>query len=225
MIKVLLTIGIISTLLKAGDFFLSAKQKQAVQAFMENLVLWLDYKRPFTLLSNIRFIKGWQIGIIGFFLLGASLFLGDRTEDLFLQKVYMALQLYSMLLIGAAACWKSASQVFDVIDPGKGQLVFILRSIMMILSYLFFAFAAKYIKLMMVIVYILCLPWVSAYNAALSVSIIAVTATIVLLVLESMVRILRFVGWRIIEYTQGAWAGIIILVTTILTIIKMFISH
>lgn len=235
MLDLVLAIGIIASLLNIGDFILRPQQKESFQKGMENLVLWLDYKRPLNLISNIRSLKRWHLCCIGFSLLIISLTILQYYHNLYVARVGLFFVIYSLTIIQSVPWWRWATHVFDHIDPHKGILQILFRSIILVLVNIIvtviFILIAKFTEigsivfvLVLLPIYIFRLRWIMAFNAAVSVSIIALSACSFLFIIESLVRILRIIGWRIIEYSKGAWAAIILLATTILSLIKLFVK-
>lgn len=231
MLDVALVIGVLLSILNLGDMLLRQHQKQAFQAATETVVLWLDYQRPLKLLARLPDVRRWQLVLlsvcgIGFSTLGISL--GGRVVAI----LSLLLLFQSCLIVGAIPVWHRCAEIVRLVGVENGPATFALRAVgvvagtfgaQIVLSLLYNAIPplAIFGFIVTIILVVTKARWFFIFNAAAPICVVALVASAVLLAAHTIVQILRMVGWRVVEYSKGAWSAIILIGTAALGIVRL----
>jgi hypothetical protein len=253
MLNALVIVGALISFLNLGDLLLRPQQKEAFHRFIENLTLALDYTRPmiwFARLGERKFAVVWpiisallvfladpRIRMIG----GTPALLVDlwsntfrvQTRGLFFlgsnTKFGYAFVAINLLII-LTTFWLIGSRVTVFLASGKRIIIFIVRVLAMYAATVVFAFAlmagATYnqTSLSYAIVGVPGLLLLSVPIVIVTIGMLMMSLTLLLFALRLFLKVSRAICWRVVEYSKGAWAAVIAILTAALGIYKAFLS-
>ena len=227
MVETLLIIGIFANVLKGADLVLLPKQQAWIQEKCETLTLWLDYTKPLVWYARLKNRRTKVVVIITSALLYFGLDTYVSISSLRGAAIYWLL---GRVLVISAFAWqlldrtRSEHPLIRYILNGQGFTFILLRPLLIIAigAAINLVFSITGVALYsfystdQLIALIICL-----YSALLilgilvtlnipiiSIEMLAVLSTIILLISigllisEGILKILRGVAWRIIEYSK-----------------------
>ncbi len=232
MLNAALIMGLCASFLNLGDLLLRPNQKRAFEEYFGTLVLWLDYKRPLHWFSRLDKPSRTYILTTGMVLVLCGLVALPSDRILFEGLAFVAL-LLGLSFLQCAWFWERwwMNEGFRYVVGDGTAKTFAVRLAWIPLATLLYTIIATvasqfWFGLVAVLAFTL---WVLSdhprvYWAAIGaswISVILIRVCVILFLLETALLVARWIGWRIVEYSKGAWAAIILLATTGLGIVKL----
>jgi hypothetical protein len=252
-LQLLLIAGILVNLVKGAELILRPHQEKWLQYKWESMTLWLHYSKPinwffqsgkitqFFWISYALFFPvilvlalallpelKWRywIGVILCFLMTGGLFLysvimKNKEDDVYQLKIQQK-------LINWFSEGRTTRQyIFRLLLLATLTVVLIFLTYVSIIGLIRLKVASPWA--FFVIIMFLVMPVVRLHGAYLVIINLGITSlttlglSLILLVAEFLLRILRGIAWRIAEYNKGAFAAIILVATALLGIIEFYL--
>lgn len=229
-IIILLTIGILTNLLKGADLLLYSHQKKWVQSKFETLTLWLEYTKPLSWYTKFTSKKGRSIlltfiSLLLFYFWSPDLTIGSLSILPWLPVISLAVSLiFLRRYIVRMADWVLGDQSY----PFVINRAFILGGITAISFNIFWMVIAVALRVMndvtpdiqyvmwivtVMLVILIMMPCI-ALGAELLFMLLCLTCIVFLLVIfEYALKLFRGIAWRIIEYDKGVYAALTLILT------------
>lgn len=247
-LEILLIIGIFANLLKGADLLLRRKQQDWIQEKFEILTLRLDYTRPLDWYTGFKSRKARLSFIIASSLLYFSL---DISISLINWNQVTVYWLLLRVLVISWITWqfidrtKREHPLIKFILSGERFNLFLSRPCLILamgiainiaLATLLIAFFLSYIsgelvgciillysELFILGLFLTFMPIIEIEMLAV-LSLLVLLTSVILLISEALLRIIRGIAWRIVEYTKGAYAAIVLLITVVLSILELYLK-
>jgi hypothetical protein len=238
--NILFVLGVLANLLNLSDFLLRPSQKEAFQRLMETAVLWLDYTKPMTWLRRLGNMPAYWLFPIGLFTgyVGWSL-MNSTWVTSFGRMLGLFMFTASSLIAILAHRWRYANVIFNYITSDGKVSTFLWRSAGLSVlslsvailagsgSYLIEKSGNPWLSLIILGYYAICLYFARSMMT-LGISIPAIIfmiyMTLLLFIMESTLIFIRAICWRIVDFSRGAWAAVILLATVAIGLTKLFLS-
>jgi hypothetical protein len=234
-VDVLFVVGILANLIKVSDMILRPYQQNRLQEKLEELTLWLDYTRPLkwfekhispTVLHALFLISG---GIVIFvsFIVVSFIYLSEKVESIDTAIVLMFLLSCGTVFI--AVKWLDPP-IIRWLFAGASRLSFAKRFLMLTLVSVgvtgVFAVANPFDSFSyeaFFLVLLITAPIVTFVNVINYLGYILILTVAASTVLEVVLRIIRGVAWRVVEYNKGAFAALVLVVTVALGVAELYL--
>jgi hypothetical protein len=235
-----LVIGVATTGLNLGDLFLRDTQRERFQQAMEQLTLWLDYRRPMSWIASVP--ESTTLFALGIFLVVGSLAWMLMTSDTISNfwrefSVFLYIQAIGSLFL--IVFRRDARDLLSalVADPTLPAIITrssarIGRAILtqsawyaaygaaMLVAVVFPVFALVNLWLVWLLFVRFRAEWMD-WQIALPAGVLAIGFAVLLTGAELSLVAARAVSWRIVEYSKGAWAAVIVVGTVALGVAKL----
>jgi hypothetical protein len=237
---ILFVLGIVANLLNLGDFLLRPSQKESFQRHIETAVLWLDYTRPMAWVRRLGNMPAYWLFPIGLFTgyVGWSL-MNSIWATNFGRMLGYFMFISSFFIVVLAHRWRYANVIFNYVTSDGKVSTFLWRSIGLSTLSFSISVAAAYgfylieksgnlwLNLISLGYLAICLYFARSI-LTLSISIPAIVFMVyimfLLFIMESILIFTRAICWRIVEFSKGAWAAVILLATVAIGLSKLLLS-
>lgn len=231
-VDVLFVIGLIVNLLKGADLILRPHQQKWVQEKFESFTLWLTDTKPLQLYRNLSKQKvKTVIAILASTYLVSSLILmvyffhypqradGDVFED--------PLGVSLLIVGGLVAVTMIAYPITQWLLKSTNFAFFLLRFLSLIVLLIGLRFCTKPFldsgNANAAVALLLYIAWLSL-AVVITAGVFVIAFSVILVLSESFLVIVRGVAWRIAEYNKGAFAAIILIITIALGVAELYLK-
>jgi hypothetical protein len=245
-VEILLVIGVLVNLVKGADLLLRPHQQKWLQEKVETTTLWLTYLKPLRFYKTLS-KRNSQIVIAviasayyGFLILQLAVIHeavvtssikffvfpspGNKLfGDLFLKVVVLGFGIGTIQFAFPAIRWLLEGTRFQYFLLKFSLFVFLLL-ITFGIAIALNAIDSPILKQLILNALILCtLFLLVSLLLVLSAGVTVIIYSILLLLLEGLLILLRGIAWRIAEYNKGAFAAIIVIITITLGITEVYL--
>lgn len=233
----LLGIGVAINLLNLGDFILRPEQKKAFQGALESAVLWMDYQKPLAWIRYLRLLRRRHLCVLSLTTFGVmSLLFCIPNPSRVVGMLCISLFFWGLLLLGGTVYWQSdsATEVLEFLKIDGKPSTFVIRSFAVFFGILvlqvIMAIASQVevigaaLGLLNLILIVAYARWYSLLQVAVPASLISLSASAALFAATAVLVASRAIGWRIVEYSKGAWSAVILVATVGLSVYKVWAS-
>ncbi|SRR6266705_5306995 len=241
-VDALLIVGLILNFVKAGDLILRPHQLKWFQGRIEHLTLWLDLTKPLKALRTLTGEEGrLALLVLGYvpaiFFFAATQALQEREPIGVSFITYLNFGILIVLIKSGLPITRwllgdgrliSFLKRFVVLTIGELAALVSLRLAALPMEYLsdhskeHFLLGTLFVLDILVLLALVLFDLV--YSTIWLACFLTIVASSILLSFEILLKFVRGIAWRIVEYNKGAFAAIILIVTAALGLIDFYLK-
>lgn len=243
-LQILFYVTFIGAILKLVDLLITEKQKKSLQSYSESFTLLISYANPIIWCRNLLKKRSTQIITTIVFVVCSLFFVINQLDDSGFDQlwvvVYVVLTAIVLLICVVQLLNKKNVSMYTWLlnngaAPGFIVKFLIITSLIYLYAFLFVDGFDKieHLKIENIkehfspyLIHALLMPAALLSYCFLVLPSIGVFITyLLLLICWVLLKPLEYIMWKIVRYSKGAAAGILIVVTVLIELIKLFLSN